>query len=215
MRYSSALAIRALTLSSVINAFAACAAFAQRATTDPIRDYLALQNADTIAEDEKSPYLMRLPLDINHNGRPVIFLSFDFLYQKGAGYIWTAYEPTARGYFRIELFASGESLTFFPQRVFLGRIPEVEGRPGLVTYMAASGLVEVHAYWLKHHMMFDQIIGQMDEQLLIGPKKAGSVLSEYFPTASEVEPKQLQPVEHISIDDLRMRGYHIPRRKTE
>ena len=185
---------------------------AQTIISDPIQDYLNPASLDMNIAMKQSKELLKLTLDINGDGKPVVFLALPCFYVKHGGFSWTAYVPTAGGYIKAAFAKEGPTLTFYPNRVFLGAIPELGGRHALITAYAGHGSGEIHAFWIKNYIISEQIINvyTYEEEGLSSGSSQPAIFQQYFPDAGNPNAQDPYPVQHITFDALRAQGYSIP-----
>ena len=105
---------------------------AQELVTDPIADFSQLAHGST----EK---LLKLEVDLNHNGKKVIFLSRTNLWVGKPGNAWTVYIPNGTNYQKIDQTDSGDPITFRPDRYFIGRLQGVKGGDVLMMFGPSGG----------------------------------------------------------------------------
>ena len=107
-------------------------ALAQALVTDPIADFAQLAHAP-------NERLLKLEVDLNHEGKRIIFLSRTNLWAGKEGNIWSVYIPVADGYRKVEETDAGYPITFRPDRYFIGRMPGAKGSNLLMMFGPSGG----------------------------------------------------------------------------
>ena len=97
----------------------------------------------------KKSRVLRLELDLDGQGQPVIFLTFDGAGSK-SGPVWTAYLPEASGYIRTD------GIQFREEFVRAGKVPELNPSGGLLVLYPGKGAGNLVRYPLSGGLIQQQ-----------------------------------------------------------
>jgi hypothetical protein len=171
---------------------------------DPIRDYLFPRDLDRDADeldadlpDFQALYVLRCNLD--ESGKPAVLISFNAEGGHGKNY-WTAYVPSSTGYTKVD---DSDCDFIFSQALFyVGRI---KSHKGLLAYLPGKGGGDLIFYHIVDGKLEKQKIGALD---LSNPRDAQE-LEKYFGSAPNWKSFKEHPVQVLSENELRNRGYDI------
>ena len=171
--------------------------------TDPLQHFLATPDSDREIAAPNPKTILKMVLDISGDGRKSVFLSG---YGDRSGYSWTVYLPVSGGYAAIrEINNHQNRIVFDPQSIYIGSIDELH-KFGLVCNWRAHGGAIISAYWFSGNELSVKEIGNVrfeegkDDPLL---------WKKYFSNGGKSDAPVLYPVEELSVDDLRSKGYFI------
>jgi hypothetical protein len=145
---------------------------------DPVRDYLTnrenvyMRGDDTLYSDD-AVYV--LDLDLRGNGQTEKLVSSSLDRDGKAGSAWTVFEKASDGWKRIG------QMTFSGDKFYLGKISELNGRYGLVSYFpAGAGQGSLIAYYLVGSTIQQKKIGEIAPDYTSGQLKGTDVLNKYL-----------------------------------
>ena len=171
---------------------------------DPIRDFLETPDLDRDIAVPDMKEFSKLELDIVGDGKKVICLS---AYGDRSGDYWTVYLPVPGGYKAARTTAGDRLIGFSTEKFYVGYIDEIKRR-GILTYRGRirTGFA-LEAYWISGNRLLHKEIGVVKVE---EGGKSPPLLEKYFPESRN--PKSpLNPVQRITIDDLKVLGYSIPK----
>jgi len=179
---------------------------------DPLADYVTSEGFVDEVKFARIERISRVDLDLNRDGKKVVFLASSYV--RHGGFAWTAYVPGKHGYtVGLPSQIENEMLCFTDDHSYVGYVREIKHR-GIVFFQGriADGFAFI-AFWVSggkaRIKRIGGVAGRDDEYTA---EKPHSLFKKYFPHLSEVEPPSPFKIETISIDDLRARGYVIPKR---
>lgn len=192
---------------------------AQRVVPDPVRDFLGRGDLGRRSEVEMNSAVLKMSIDLAGHGKPCVFLALPHSYVKGGGYYWDVYVPVRDGYVEALPGENESAVTCYPDRLYVGPVSEVGVRRGLVTFTISHGSGGIDAYWLKGRKVahrkirafpFPEEAGNPDGSITTVP-----MLLKYFPSLARPYTEGKDWSQQVSFDDLRARGYPIPRAREE
>lgn len=145
---------------------------------DPVKDYLTnrenvyMRGDDTFYSDD-AVYV--LDLDLRGNGQTERLVSSSLDRDGKAGSSWTVFDKTTDGWKRIG------QMTFSGDKFYLGKIAELNGRYGLVSYFpAGAGQGSIIAYYLVGSTIQQKKIGEIAPDYTSGQLKGTELLEKYL-----------------------------------
>lgn len=207
----SGLFVLAFAVATFVRGFSAQA---QSVALDPVKDFLSSSDLGARSEIERANSALEMSIDLAGRGKPCVLLALPSSYVKRGGYSWTVYIPIKGGYVQAPLSDDGSAITCYPDRIYLGPIPEVGVRRGLVTFTISHGSGGIDAYWLQGKKIvhkeilefpFPEEAGNPDGSITSVP-----MLLRYFPRLAKPYTEGKDLSHRLSFDDLRARGYIIP-----
>lgn len=171
---------------------------------DPIRDFLETPDPDRDSAASHPKSITKLELDITGEGKKAICLSA--YGDKSFGCYWTIYLPLPGGYKAVRTAADDHLIGFSPDKLFVGYIDEIKAR-GLLTY---SGRIKwgfaLDAYWISKGVLLHKTVNTVQAE---EGGQNSPLLEKYFPD-SKKPGSAVYPVERISLDAIKSRGYSLP-----
>jgi hypothetical protein len=176
---------------------------------DPIADYVAPDGFQEDMQIVKWDHIDRVELDLNRDGKKVVFLATSYV--RHVGMFWTVYVPGKHGYTKgLTNPREGGMLCFSPEHCYVGYIREIKHR-GIVFFVGrvVDGF-DIIAFWVEDGKAHIKRIGETkppkDE---IEPDDP--LFRKYFPDLTATIEHPPFASERLSMDDLRAKGYAIPK----
>jgi hypothetical protein len=145
---------------------------------DPVKDYLTnrenvyMRGDDTFYSDD-AVYV--LDLDLRGNGQTERLVSSSLDRDGKAGSAWTVFDKVGNGWKRIG------QMTFPGSRFYLGRIAELNGRYGVVSYApGGAGEGSILADYLDGSTIVERKIGELERDYSNGQIKGTKLLDKYL-----------------------------------
>ncbi len=189
--------------------FALSSARAGQVIADPIADYLSMNVPDRVENTGRLLILKRVEVDIDGNGKPIVFVGTWYRKSGPNTWLWIAYVPAEGGYQRI---TDSDVLIDFAG-IYVGPIPALH-RNGLVQAYSleldnqdrdqSNMISDLEYYFVDSGKLVEQGAGALDRDdpdqkatfdFFFGPKRTVSV-----------SPKIIS----YSVGELAQRGYHLP-----
>jgi hypothetical protein len=189
--------------------FALTGARADETITDPIADYLSMNVPDRAENAGRLLVLKRVEVDMEGNGKPVVFIGTWYRRSGPNTWLWIAYAPVAGGFQRI---TDSDVLVDFAD-IYVGPIPALH-RNGLVQAYSleldnqdrdqSNMISDLEYYFVDNGKLVQKAAGPLDRDdpdqkatfdFFFGPKRTVSSM-----------PK----VTSYSVGELAQRGYHLP-----
>jgi hypothetical protein len=189
--------------------FALSNARAGQVITDPIADYLSMNVPDRVENAGRLLVLKRVEVDMDGNGKPIVFVGTWYRKSGPNTWLWIAYAPTEGGYQRI---TDSDVLIDFAG-IYVGPIPALH-RNGLVQAYSleldnqdrdqSNMISDLEYYFVDGGKLVQQGAGALDRDdpdqkaifdFFFGPKRTVSG-----------SPKIIS----YSVGELAQRGYHLP-----
>ena len=187
---------------------------AQNIVQDPMKAFLSPRDLGGRTEVATNSAVLKMSIALTDHGKPCVFLALPHSYVKSGGYRWAVYVPARGGYVEAPPGKDGETVTCYPDRIYVGPVSEVGVRRGIVTFGTSHGSGWIDAYWLKgkkttHKEIlafpFPEEAGNPDGSITNVP-----MLLKYFPELRKPYWQMKDQSQSLSFDDLRARGYAIP-----
>ncbi|HSI15230.1 MAG TPA: hypothetical protein VK961_24490 [Chthoniobacter sp.] len=174
------------------------------AIKDPIADFIATESA---IEWGKYKDISRVQVDLNRDGRKIVFLSNSYV--RHAGMAWTVYLPARRGYTRVLTNLTEEDMPcFMPENCHVGYIPEIKHR-GIVFFLGRDvDGISFFAFWVEDGKARVKQIGHT-KPARNDSEPDDPLFRKYFPDLENPNRKPPFAMETLSMDDLRAKGYAI------
>jgi hypothetical protein len=185
------------------------AARADQVVADPIADYLAMNVPDRVENAGRLLVLKRVEVDMDGNGKPIVFIGTWYRKSGPNTWLWIAYAPAEGGYRRI---TDSDVLIDFAG-IYVGPIPALH-RNGLVQAYSleldnqdrdqSNMISDLEYYFVDSGKLVQQGAGALDRDdpdqkatfdFFFGPKRTVSG-----------SPKIIS----YSVGELAQRGYHLP-----
>jgi hypothetical protein len=177
---------------------------------NPLAHYLASEAYQGFARYDPNTNVSRGDVDINGDGNKVVFLAANYV--RHGGYCWTCYLPGKRGY-TVGLLSPRESemLAFTQYNAYVGYIREIKHR-GIVFFQGrvVDGF-EFFAFWVEDGKARIKKIGSVKGADTDVPTKPEPLFRKYFPDLQATSEHPPFDVETMSPDELRAKGYAIPK----
>jgi hypothetical protein len=189
--------------------FALADARGNEVIADPIADYLAMNVPDRVENAGRLLVLKRVEVDMEGNGKPVVFIGTWYRKSGPNTWLWVAYAPVAEGFQRI---TDSDVLVDFAD-IYVGPIPALH-RNGLVQAYSleldnqdrdqSNMISDLEYYFVDNGKLVQQGAGPLDREdpdqkatfdFFFGPKRTTSSI-----------PK----ITSYSVGELAQRGYHLP-----
>ena len=177
--------------------------------TDPIADYLSMNVPDRAENAGRLLVLKKVEVDMEGNGKPVVFVGTWYRKSGPNTWLWIAYAPVAGGYQRI---TDSDVLIDFTE-IYVGPIPALH-RNGLVQAYSleldnqdrdqSNMISDLEYYVVDGYKLVQQGAGALDREdpdqkatfdYFFGPKRAVSSAPQ---------------ITSYSVGELAQRGYHLP-----
>lgn len=173
-------------------------------------DFIASEAFLGFARYDQNVRVFRADVDLNGDGEKVVLLAAN--YTQHAGYNWTPYLLGKHGYAVSSLSPrETEMLAFTEYNTYVGYIREIQHR-GIVFFQGrvADGF-EFFAFWVEDGKAKIKRIGSVKGADTEAPTKSARLFQKYFPDLRALETHPPFTVETMSLDDLRAKGYTIPK----
>jgi hypothetical protein len=189
--------------------FALTSARGNEVIADPIDDYLSMNVPDRAENAGRLLVLKRVEVDMEGDGKPVIFIGTWYRKSGPNTWLWIAYAPVAGGFQRI---TDSDVLVDFAD-IYVGPIPALR-RNGLVQAYSleldnqdrdqSNMISDLEYYFVDNGKLVQQAAGPLDREdpdqkatfdFFFGPKRTVSGT-----------PK----ITSYSVGELAQRGYHLP-----
>ncbi|HZC35418.1 MAG TPA: hypothetical protein VE242_07380 [Chthoniobacterales bacterium] len=196
-------------LGLLIVTLALTSAQANDVIADPIADYLAMNVPDRVENAGRLLILKRVDVDIDGNGKPIVFVGTWYRKSGPNTWLWIAYAPVAGGFQRI---TDSDVLIDFAG-IYVGPIPALH-RNGMVQAYSleldnqdreqSNMISDLEYYFVGNGKLEQQSVGALDRE-----DPAQKAIFDYF-----FGPKRtVSSTPHItsySVGELAQRGYHLP-----
>lgn len=168
---------------------------------EPIEDYLEFKKPAEGGVYANLQTLYVLDLDINNNGVPVRFISFN---GNGGedGNFWQAYVPVAGGY--VVADDTDNAFCFRRDTFYVGIVDEAVGY-GLLTYFPGKGGGDLGLYQIVNNRVIETDLGALD----LSKKSDVDKFNKYFGSAPDWRGPKEHPEKDLTLDDLRSQGYDV------
>ena len=182
---------------------------ANETVIDPIADYLSMNVPDRVENAGRLLVLKRVEVDMEGNGKPIVFVGTWYRKSGPNTWLWVAYAPVAGGFQRL---TDSDVLIDFSD-IYVGPIPALH-RSGLVQAYSleldnqdrdqSNMISDLEYYFVDHGKLVQQGVGALDRDdpdqkatfdFFFGPKRTVSA------TLS---------IASYSVGELVQRGYHLP-----
>jgi hypothetical protein len=180
-----------------------------RMVRDPVADYVAQADFAEQVREEPRARLYRAVLDLEGDGKKVVFLASR--YARNAGFFWTVYTPDKHGYTVDSLSETEREMCCFTENNnSIGYIPEIKHRGIVFFHGRFIDGFDCFAFWISGSKARIRKLGTVKG---LGEEgvDASNPLSRYFPKAGTEEPTPTFKMETLSLDDLRAKGFAIPK----
>jgi hypothetical protein len=173
----------------------------QSVVKDPIENFLEFKKPAEggVYADLQTLYV--LDLDINNDGAPVRFISFNGNGGK-SGSFWQAYVPDPGGYAPVD--DTDDTFYFSRDTFYVGRIKET-GQYGLLAYIPGRGGGDLELYRIVNNKVVKTEIGTLD----LSNEADVEEFAKYFGSAPDWKGPKQHPERDLTLDDLRSQGYNV------
>jgi hypothetical protein len=183
----------------------------EESITDPIADYLAMNVPDRVANAGHLLIIKKAEVDIEGNGKPVVFIGTWYRNSGPNTWLWTGYVPEGNGYKRITP-ANMDVLIDFNQ-IYVGNLPDV-GRHGMAQAYSleldnkdreqSNMISDVTFYYIDRGELIQQGTGAIDRD---NPEDEAKY-EFYFGPNRKVS--STPTIESFTVQELASKGYRIP-----
>jgi hypothetical protein len=196
-------------LGLLIVTLALTSARANEVITDPIADYLAMNVPDRVENAGRLLVLKRVDVDIDGNGKPIVFVGTWYRKSGPNTWLWIAYAPVAGGFQRI---TDSDVLIDFAG-IYVGPIPALH-RNGLVQAYSleldnqdrdqSNMISDLEYYFVDNGKLVQQGMGALDRE-----DPAQKATFDYFFGPKRVV-SSTPRITSYTVGELAQRGYHLP-----
>jgi hypothetical protein len=176
---------------------------------DPIADYLAMNVPDRAENVGRLLVLKRVEIDIDGNGKPIVFVGTWYRKSSPNTWLWIAYSPISGGFQRI---TDSDVLIDF-SGIYVGPIPALH-RNGLVQAYSleldnqdrdqSNMISDLEYYYVDGNKLIQQGAGALDRD---DPDQKATF--DYFFGPNRVV-LRVPAITSYSVGELVQRGYHLP-----
>jgi hypothetical protein len=196
-------------LGLLIVTLALTSARANEVIADPIADYLAMNVPDRVENAGRLLVLKRVDVDIEGNGKPIIFVGTWYRKSGPNTWLWIAYAPVAGGFQRI---TDSDVLIDFAG-AYVGPIPALH-RNGLVQAYSleldnqdrdqSNMISDLEYYFVDNGKLVQQGVGALDRE-----DPAQKAIFDYFFGPKRVV-SSTPRITSYTVGELAQHGYHLP-----
>jgi hypothetical protein len=196
-------------LGLLIGTLALTSARANEVITDPIADYLAMNVPDRVENAGRLLVVKRVDVDIDGNGKPIVFVGTWYRKSGPNTWLWVAYAPLAGGFQRI---TDSDVLIDFAG-IYVGPIPALH-RNGLVQAYSleldnqdrdqSNMISDLEYYFVDNGKLVQQGMGALDRE-----DPAQKAIFDYFFGPKRVV-SSTPRITSYTVGELAQRGYHLP-----
>jgi hypothetical protein len=196
-------------LGLLIVTLALTSARANEVITDPIADYLAMNVPDRVENAGRLLVVKRVDVDIDGNGKPIVFVGTWYRKSGPNTWLWVAYAPLAGGFQRI---TDSDVLIDFAG-IYVGPIPALH-RNGLVQAYSleldnqdrdqSNMISDLEYYFVDNGKLVQQGMGALDRE-----DPAQKAIFDYFFGPKRVV-SSTPRITSYTVGELAQRGYHLP-----
>jgi hypothetical protein len=179
--------------------------------TDPIADYLAMNVPDRIANVGRLLVIKKVEVDLEGNGKDVVFVGTWYRNSGPDTWLWAGYEPIAGGYQRITPVDSDVLIDF--DGIYLGYLPDI-GRNGMAQAYSlelnnkdrdkSNIISDLTFYYIDEGQLMQTGTGALDRD---EPDQEAKF--EYY-FGPERKSREAARIESLTVLELAQRGYRIP-----
>lgn len=184
-------------------------AVAGEVVTDPIADYLSMNVPDRVENAGRLLVLKRVEVDMEGNGRPIVFVGTWYRKSGPNTWLWVAYAPATAGFQRI---TDSDVLIDFAG-IYVGPIPALH-RNGLVQAYSleldnqdrdqSNMISDLEYYFVDSDKLVQQGAGALDRD---DPDQKATF--DYF--FGSTRPASSAPkITSYTVGELVRQGYHLP-----
>jgi hypothetical protein len=179
--------------------------------TDPIADYLAMNVPDRIANVGRLLVIKKVEIDLEGNGKNVVFVGTWYRNSGPDTWLWTGYAPTAGGYNRITSADSDVLIDF--DGIYVGDLPDI-GRHGMAQAYSlelnnkdrdqSNMISDLTFYYIEDGRLMQTGTGALDRD---DPDQEAKF--EYY-FGPERKLSGIPTIQSLTVLELVQRGYRIP-----
>jgi hypothetical protein len=177
--------------------------------TDPIADYLSMDVPDRAENAGRLLMLKRAEVDIDGNGKPIVFVGTWYRKSGPNTWLWVGYAPVAGGFQRI---TDSDILIDFAG-IYVGPIPTLH-RNGMVQAYSleldnqdrdqSNMISDLEYYYLDGGKLVEQGAGALDRE---DPEQK-SIFDSFF--GEKRAPSTTPKITSYTVGELIRQGYHLP-----
>jgi hypothetical protein len=187
------------------------ATVAEPPITDPIADYLAMNVPDRMANVGRLLMIKKVEIDLEGNGKNVVFVGTWYRNSGPDTWLWTGYAPTTGGYNRITPADSDVLIDF--DGIYVGDLPDV-GRHGMAQAYSlelnnkdrdqSNIISDLTFYYMADGRLTQTGTGALDRE---DPDQEAK-FEYYFGPERKLSGRPT--IQSLTVLELAQRGYHIP-----
>jgi hypothetical protein len=178
---------------------------------DPIADYLAMNVPDRIANVGRLLVIKKVEIDLEGNGKNVVFVGTWYRNSGPDTWLWTGYAPTTGGYHRITPADSDVLIDF--DGIYVGDLPDI-GRHGMAQAYSlelnnkdrdqSNMISDLTFYYIEDGRLTQTGTGALDRD---DPGQEAKF--EYY-FGPERKLSGIPTIQSLTVLELAQRGYRIP-----
>jgi hypothetical protein len=182
---------------------------ASEVITDPIADYLSMDVPDRAENVGRLLVLKRVEVDMEGNGKPIVFVGTWYRKSGPNTWLWVGYAPVAGGFQRI---TDSDILIDFAG-IYVGPIPALH-RNGMVQAYSleldnqdrdqSNMISDLEYYYVDGGKLVEQGAGALDRE---DPEQKAT-FDSFF--GEKRAPSGTPKITSYTVGDLIRRGYHLP-----